>query len=434
MRCAVVTALCLACATPAHAGPALCARAEAAVASVLRGPLDPEARLDLAPFAPASALDDLLRAAKGAEGLAAVDAYMAIGLSRHAAALEALRALPPPPSAEARVAAALALLALGDGAGTGTVAAALSEGPAPLRRRTAEALARMRQTRPRHMLYDAMRDEDPMVRLVSAEVQVRYRSRRARRVLRELLEAGPEPARARAAAALFEVRARFADAEIARLPEALRGPALVRSYVSLRKNPRKMRSLLPSRDAARRAGAFAALVAAGGVSPGLLKRYAKVAVAARGPEAEAQLTMALALLGEEDALEALAGLDAPAAKAAADVLWAFSAAPTPYHQLDPDHAARLGRAVQGWWRAGHLDPEREAQTLEALARADRDLGSTLARARADGGPGPAFDVALSVLRAEGRAADAERLLGRLGTLPPSAAAAAVLTATAVCAR
>lgn len=413
-----------------------CEAVRTAARGLLRQPIPAEARLELAPLAPVAAVPDLLANARGAQAVSsALSSYMALGLSRHADALKRLRGLPPPPPAE-RLGRALALLALGDASGTGTVAWGLTEAPVEVRRQTASMLARMRQVRPRRLLYEALTDEDPEVRLIAAEVNVKHYSRRARRVLGALLTQGPAPLRARAAQALYDVGRRFGPKDLAALPPRLRGPSVVRAHLASRRpNPRVMRNLLPSRDDAVRAGAFASLVAAGGTSASLLKRYAKVAVASRGVAAQAQLSMALALLGETPPLDALAALPSAGAGAAVEVLWAFCQAPAPHHRLDPEHAARLASVFEAWTQQARLDPDHQARALVALARAEPSVGLRLARTLISaGGPGPAWTAALRIVAEQGGAPDAQVLLSRLGVLPPEAAASAVRAAGAVCGR
>lgn len=407
-----------------------CLRVDRAVEAFYRTSMPPEQTVLLAEIAPVGAVAGLMQTARADFGPSGRASYVALGLSRHARVLKQLRDLPQPKTQE-KLGRALGLLALGDATGTGTVSWALINGPVELRRSTAWALSRMEQVRPRRMLFEAMVDPDPEVRLIGAEIHVHRYSRRARKVLRELLT-GPHSARA--AAAMYNAQVGFRAEDLPRLPDHLRGPVLIRLNPPHRKrSPQKLRTRLASKDAFVRAGAFAGLAAAA-TPPAMLKRYARTALKSRGVLAEAQLRMSLALLGDAESIETLQALDRDSARAAADVLWAFSSARAPHHRLDAGHAAKIARGVESWMKRGFLEPFREAQMIRALQRAHVPVGVRLSRTRLSGGQGLGLAAALQILSADGRGADSDRILSALPRLGPAITVQALKAARALCAR
>jgi HEAT repeat protein len=397
---------------PAEAAQHPCGGVEAAVARLDPATLGPDARLALAHLAREEDLPRLLAAAARRPGPEAWLDYLVLGFSRHAAALKLLRAQPVPDPAH-RLPRALALLALGDASETGTVAHALRAGAPEVRLRTAEALGRMRQVRPRLMLYEALEDPEPAVRVAAAQVLVGHGSRRARRALVDVLRDGPAELQPGAAAALFAHRLPLSAAEEARLPPALRGQAVVRGYLGARRrDPRSLRLPLASREPQERAGAMAALAAAGGTSPAMLAKLTKASEAALGPVVAAERVATLALEGEAEGLAGLAGLDAAGARAAVAVLWAFSAARAPFHRLEAEHAAVWARVGAQWAAQGYLTPEDEGALVRALHRGDPGAGLTLARDRLGRAAGPARWAVAEVLAEGGDPRDVERLVER----------------------
>lgn len=432
--CALVLLALVGSAGPAWGEGPRCAAVDNSVEALYSTPLKPEPKVMLGPVAPERVVPALLAAARSSTGAASRASFLALGFSRHATALKALRDLREVGSGQ-RLGRALALLALGDGSESGTVAWALYRGPVEVRRSTARVLAEMEQSRPRRMLFEAMLDEDPQVRLTAAEVQIHRYSRRARRVLHELMVQGPEPLVAPAAQALYATNIPFRTDELQRLPDPLKGPMQVRLHMaSRRRSAQSLKGKLPSTDRFVRAGAFAALAVSGDASAAVVRRFAKVALAARGASAEAQLRMCLALMGDAEAIETLVALQGEEARAAVDVFWAFSGARASDHRLDAEHAAKLARGVESWLQRGFLDPVREAQVIEALHRADPLVGLQVARRRLVGGPGAGWQAALEVVRLSGIGADSDALLRQLPTLAATDAARALRVARAVCAR
>lgn len=411
-----------------------CAGVDRAVAALGEAPLDPEARLALAHLVPEGDLAGLLAGAAKKPGDAAQSDYLVLGFSRHAAALKLLRAHPDP-DPDHRLPRALALLALGDASETGTVARALLEGAPPERLRTAEVLGRMRQVRPRMMLYDALVDPEPAVRAAAARVLVGHGSRRARRALEALIRDGTPALQATAAEVLFAHRVPLTAQEEARLPPELRGQAVVRGYLGARRrDPRALRQALASRDPQLRAGAMAALAAAGGTSAPALMRLTKASEASLGPVVAAERMAALALEGESIGLKALPALDPEGARAAVEVFWAFSGARAPYHRLEADHAAAWARVGAQWAARGDLTPAHEGHLIRALYRADPGAGLTLARDRLRAAAGPARAAAVDVLADGGDQADVARLVDAAQALAPAERVPLLVGAARVCRR
>jgi HEAT repeat protein len=385
---------------------------------------EPEVLMDLAPHFSPAALDELLRVARTGPAPLAHGAYMALGLSRLAAGLKRLRAEPPPP-ADRRLSWSLAMLALGDGTGTGTITAALVRGPLEQRRMVAHALALMPQKRPRTILYEALVDEDPQVRLTAAEVHVRFWSHRARRVLIEMMSDRDPVLAERAALALYEQDHRFRPEELAGLPEGVAAPALVANAVKRVRVARSVKSQLMHTKRIVRSSALAALVALGAMdAPREVQAWARRARPRFGNEVDGQAAMAIALKNAVG-VEGLLKLEAGAVPSAAQVLWAFAGAGAPYNQLDPEHARSLESAVESWVAQGLLDDRAQSRVLEAMAATDPLAGLALARSRAVGPEGGALLTALAIIERIGGSADVQVLstVAKKTTNPRTRAAA-----------
>lgn len=392
---------------------------------------DPELIVELAPHVTEKAIPALIARARTATTASeAVQVYLAVGLSRHASALSQLLAAPRAEASVTRLGASIARLALGDGSRTATIANALYTGDLEVRRHTALALAQMRQKRPQIMLYDAMKDADAQVRLAAGRVHYPRHSRRARRVLLELLEGGTRAQRDSVAELLVEHRHRFNSLDV--LPDHLRGRAIVQSAVRSRRGVRTLRLQLASRRNIERRAAFAGLAALSGVSP---KTLARIAPKGRGATKEiyaAELTMALALMGDSNAIASLGGLTGDAATAAAEVLDFFAGAPAPYSQLDADHARSLGRSIEAWVVRGTVGQPIQARLLDALMAADPAAAATLARARLAGPPGEGLAAATAVLATTGTKQDVRLLLGLAERQSGRSRVAAYTAAAAIC--
>lgn len=418
----------------ALARPAICKdvfqRIDASAPAIAEG----ERLLELAPFLGEAAVKPLLARARTATTASeATTVYLAVGLSRHASSLAALAKEPRDDVAFVRLGQAIARLALGDATLSGTVAAALYEGPVTVRRRTAEALTYMEQTRPRVMLYDALHDDDPEVQLAAGRVHFPRRSRRARRVLLELLDDGAPEIKEAVAEVLVENRYRFSPATAGPLPDPLRGRALVDAAIRSSRGARTLRIQLLSRDPVERRAGFAGLAALGAVTPAYLERLAARPKTVFGSVVEGELTMALALMGDAASVQKLATLERDSAEAAAEVLFSFSGARAPYSQLDFEHAASLARALEGWVVRGVVSDATQGRLYRALYRAEPNAAAALARARLAGPFGRGLVAALRVLASTGRSADIPLLLAiadRHGAARVDAfsAAAAICTA------
>ncbi len=365
--------------------------------------------LVLAPYlSEATAPKLLTRAKTSSSARSAVELYLAIGLSRHASNLKRLRDEPRATRRELRLGQAIARFALGDGTLTGTIAKALYEGSVDERRATAHALSLMRQKRPQIMLYDALQDPDPEVRLAAGRVHYPRRSRRARRVLLELLESGAPEIREDVAGLLVEHHHRFSNG--APLPDRLRGRVLVDTAVRSRSGARTARVQLMSRDAVERRAAFATLAGLGTYSVKTLARLAAKPKARYGDVVEAELTMALALMGDTASIHALPKLEKVNAEAAAEVLFSFSGAKAPYSQLDFDHAASLARAIEPWVVRGVVSQITQRRIYDALDRAESNAAAALARSRLAGPSGAGLAAAIRVLSQAGTTRDVPILI------------------------
>jgi HEAT repeat protein len=354
-----------------------------------------EVLIALAPHFSPVALDALFRIAKNGQMPTAHGAYMALGLSKLATGLQRLRTEPPPP--DRRLSWSLAMLAFGDGVGTTTITRALVHGHLDQRRMVADALAMMPQKRPRTILYEALVDDDPQVRLTAAEVHVRFWSHRARRVLIEMVSDRDQTLAERAARSLFEQDHRFRPEELARLPEAVAAPALVANAVKRVRVANAVRGQLMHAKPLVRSSALAALIAIGGMdAPKGVNAWAKRARPKFGEEVDGQAAMAIALKNTVG-VEGLTKLAPTAVPSAAQVLWAFSGAGAPHNQLEPDHARSLEAAIETWIAQGLLDDPTQARVLEAMATTDPYAGLALARARVVGAEGRAQTMALNII-------------------------------------
>ncbi len=393
--------------SPAFARPEVCDEVQREIDALALAP-EPEVLMTLAPHFSPAAIDALLRTARTAPMTTAHGAYMALGLSRMAIALQRLRVERPPP--DRRLSWSLAMMALGDVVGTSTITQALLEGDVEVRRLTAEALAIMPQKRPRTILYEALVDDDPQVKLTAAEVHVKWWSARARRVLIDMLSDRDAGRAERAARALFEQDHRFRPDELASLPEGVVAQALVSNAVHRVRVAKAIRGQLMNQKPIVRSSALAALLATGGLdSPASVTRWAKRARPRYGEEVDGQAAMAIALknAGSVDALEKL---EPAAVPSAAQVLWAFSGAGAPQNQLEPDHARSIEHVMEAWIGQGLLDDPSQARVLQAMATSDPLAGLALARSRMQGPEGRALGEALEIMARIGGDADVPALM------------------------
>ena len=422
----------LATTSEANARPEVCGEVQREIDALAAAP-EPEVLMTLAPHFSPAALDTLLQQARTAGLPTAHGAYMALGLSRLATGLQRLRTEPVP--ADRRLSWSLAMLAFGDAAGTATVARALVEGTLETRRLVSGALAQMPQKRPRTILYEALIDDDPQVRLTAAEVHVRFWSHRARRVLIEMLS-DRDPARAeRAARALFEQDHRFRPEELASLPEGVVAQALVSNAVKRARVAKTVRSQLMHPKPIVRSSALAALIATGGIdAPKGVTQWARRARPKFGEEVDGQAAMAIALKSAAG-VDPLGKLGPTAVASAVQVLWAFSGAGAPYNQLEPEHARSIERVIEGWIAQGLLDEPTQARVLEAMAQTDQLAGLALARARLVGPEGRGSFTALSIILRYGGPADVPVLSSvAKKTRDPKIRASAWRAAAEVCKR
>ncbi len=399
------------------APPAPCAVVNNLVETEAKQALTERAWAELAPHLTKASIAGLLQK-KESEHRWLV--HQALGLSKSAEALGALRG----PGA-VDLPASLALLALGDDSGTSTVAPALFERDVTTRRRTARALARLEQARPRIMLYKALRDEDPAVRLVAAEVHAIRGSRRARRVLDDLLEDkkfGREPARI-----LYESGGRTGLERIRHLDPSIRGRVVVREAVrSRRLTINRLRRMVKERDPVMRAGVLAALA----LRPVSAKRVRLWARAV--PTGE--LTMTLALMGEMDAVDQLGLLPPEEIPGAVEVIWAYAGAGVHRARLDRELARSIARAVSSWKQG--VAPDDVVRMLDALHTAVPEAGAAWARVLlATTDEAKVRQAAARLLRRAGHYQDVMPLLTALkATQDPDARASLLSAAARICGR
>lgn len=334
---------------------------------------------------------------------AVIASYLAIGLSRHAAALRMLRAAPPRFERAHQLGHALALFALGEGSATASIALVLARGVAADRRRVAEALALMPQARPRIMLHEALSDADEQVRLAAAALEVKLGNRRARKTALQLLGSASPEVVERTARVLLSSRLEPAPLEdLPRFPPDLRAQGMVRWALRLERPPRSvLRPRVLSSDPVERAGAIAALVASRGVDANELLGLARAIGVKHGAVAEAAVSAGLALLGRSELYDAISGADAVLGKEIARVLGALAGARGLYTELAPEDARSVGRAVASWVERGMVDDQDVGKSIEGLAAIDPAAALFAARARLEGTEGPGLVPALRVIAQHG---------------------------------
>lgn len=385
----------------------------------------------LAPYASVDAVKKLIARAPASDDALAADLFIAIGASRHAEALRLLHQSPPLSSTPKRLGRALAFLALGDGVETGTIARVLIEGVVADRRRVARTLADMRQKRPRLMLYDALDDPDEQVRLSASRALFEFEDDHARRVLLDLFRGGSSDVQRRAARALSADGYVFKPEELGLLLPPFRTAVIVADAANGRRsNLKLLGTQTRSSDDATRAIAFAALALLGPESKAMLKRLG----AKPGEPAWPETAMALALSSEPSAVKALEGLDRAGASRAAAVLWGFSSAASSRSQLEPDHAAQIARAVEGWIVRGLLDDEEAARLLRAMDRCDSASGLILARTRLLGPEGRALTAAIRLIARNARPVDLPDVIAVAPRVGPAARAELWRAAARICLR
>lgn len=396
-------------ASPVVAGnPALCAEVQRVIDRAPAEAKSGAALLALAPYLGEAAVDGLLeRAVQRRDDV--LESYLALGLSRHASALRALRALPDSADPEQRLGRALGLLALGDGSGSGTIAAALESGSAPIRVRTARGLARLQQMRPKMMLASALEDPEEEVRLAAARALARLEARRVERTLLELRASTSPQIRRAAAAALLERRAQSTLEDAPEAPLHLRLVHRTRALVRGRRA--RIAAELGAADPLVRASAFAAAALTGEPAAPQLRRLAERARSASpGPSPEA--LMALALQGDEAASAELPRLEGADAERAIDVLFAYATL-AKRGELPPERTRALADAALRWLAAGP-STEGEARVLGAFGRLEPEVGLRLARGRVGSAQGRAARVALDLFGRYGLASDLPLLTARAG--------------------
>lgn len=420
-------------ATPAAAQGPVCPSVQGRIDAEAIKPHRAHELLLLAPHLGPSTIKPLLEKADGADLEGARAAYLAVGLARHAEALRALSSRPWPTTRPQRLGRALALLALGDGSATGTIAAALRHPDREVRLQTAWALYRMKQKRPRTLLYEALEDVDPAVRLVAARVHLKLGSRRARKVLLELFDGSDPLYQPIAARILLRAGVHLRPEQLSRLaPEdQARAYALLdlRGRRPLSKN---LKTAVLSKSPAERAGAFAALAVVGELSVPVLRRTAKKTEELYGPAGTAELTMAAALLGDGPALDALVTLNGAEAERAVQVLWAFAGADEADRRLGAEQARLVAKAVERWTVTGALAAPWESRALAAVERLDLGVGQELARTRVLGPDGPGLRTAVRILGRGASPSDLATILGVAGRGEPKSRVAALRAAAHVC--
>lgn len=359
--------------------------------------------------------------------------WLAIGRTQDASALIAVRRLRPSRSLEDRTAHALALLALGDGSETGTISAVLSSGPEPLRLRAVSELSGLWGARPRDLLYPALEDPSPAVRLVVARHLSSW-STKARRKLQELAD-GPDPElRVQALETLVERGQRLPLDRVQRLSPGYRARALTRE--ASRGNTlalRELRQDLRSSDATVRTLALAGLAALGSDSADALAKLASKARPAG--DLEPELSAALMLLGDRTAPERLRAADPEGLPRVVEVLWHYTNSKLKTAQADATQLAGFLPVAEAWLQGAKLPDPVAAQLFQVVEGLDPELALRVARGRISGSAGPGFERACHSLARAGSAEDVSPLLAAARRLSDEEAKAAALAAAArICAR
>lgn len=392
---------------------------------------DPRALVRLAPSVGAQAVPALIQRTKSADEEIAFSAFLAIGLSRHADALRLLRDAPRPKSPVVRLGRSLALLAIGDGTETATISHALYEGTVGERRRTAAALAQMRQKRPQLMLFAALEDPDELVRLEAARV-LWSGSARVRRVLTETFKSGSTTAvKSRAASAMLRAGYGFRPEDMASLSASQKMRATIGDAARGRRlSLRSLSAQIRAADPLLRAAAFAAVALAGADSPAQLKKLEKTLMPKEPiPEAIA----ALALIDAAN-VKALETLDRAGIERALAVFYVFTSANLARAQLDPDHAGQIARVAEGWIARDQLDEASVARAIRIMERFDPFAGLLLARARLSSADGKAVRAAVRVIGRSGSLGDLPPLVALAKNSSPQTRSEALRAAARVCAR
>lgn len=400
------------------APPSLCEAARAPLTTALSRLHGVAALGRVGPYLSAEALRPFLVARSDELG-----AYLAVGRSRHAAALRLLRS---PPAEGNPIGRGLGLLALGDPAQMELLKTTLKRGPVELRRALATALAALPQNRPRMVLYPAMGDSDPEVRLTSAEVMLLRGSRRAVNTLRAL---SVVPAfRVRAIDALLGMHA-LSRRDGARLGLPWSATVEARALWPItRRGIRRLPRKLSTGDRAKRAGVWAVIAATGEFSPLTLLKLARRNVHRYGGEVRQEAVMARLLSGEAGALGA--GALTPAA---ARVLLAFGALPR--RELDERSATAIAHALDAAIRARSLKPQVVRRVLSLIDAAHPPAAVWLARRLLIRSPEPLLlQQVVELLGKAGAAQDLPRLLGKLGKADPPLASRLYVAISELCAR
>lgn len=395
-----VVAACAGFPASAFAEHTLCPKVQNAVDGYARRLSDGRTLSRLAPYMGDSAAADLGVHLAAGDDERRYDILMALFATRQGSALRVASQPLADPGPLAHLGRALALLGLGNGSETGTIAFALAAGPIELRRRAARALGQMRQVRPQTMLYEALEDEDPEVRLWAGRSLLPTGSTKARRALVDLARVGPRVIRLRAARTLADERVRTRPEDLDKLPEPMRGRLLVSEVARGRRAiDRRLPSMLGDADGLRRAAAFAALAFA--ESPVRMRKLASTAVKRFGAAAEAELGMALALAGEADGYAALDKADAAAAGQAVAVLWAFTGAGERRASRPVEDARRIAKRVERWLKSGRLGDKEASRALRALEVLDPSTAAETARVRLRAGDGWGLRTSLRILGRHG---------------------------------
>lgn len=359
--------------------------------------------------------------------------WLAMGRTQDAAALVALRGIPPSRSLEDRVGHALSLLALGDGSETGTITAALASGPEALRGRTATELAGLWGARPRDLLYPVLEDPSPAVRLVAARHLSAW-STKARRKLQELAD-GPEAAlRAQALETLVERGQRLPLERVQRLSPPHRARALMRE--ASRGNAlaaKELRQDLRSSEAVVRTLALSSLAALGAETAESLSRLA--AKARPAGDVEPELSVARLLLGDRTAQDGLRDAGPEGIGRAVDVLWHYTSSKLKTANPDAAVVAALLPLAERWLTSGVLPDPLAVQLFQVVEGFDPELALRVARTTILGSAGLGFERACLSLSRSGLPADVDALLASARRLSDEEGRAAALAAAArICAR
>jgi hypothetical protein len=356
--------------------------------------------------------------------------WVTVGMSRSARGLRLLRTIRPPVDSAGRVAWALGLLASGDATASGTIASALAQGPSALRWEVASALAKMPQSRPRVLLYAAMRDEDERVRLVAAQTHVGLYSRQARRVLDQLMKGGGLVVRRRAAEALGDAGVRFRSVDLQAFPgpERLR---LLRHQLYTDRPFRRPRSVASAKlndgDGLARVRAWARWL-----EPSKSLAEVRRAITANRFSRVEGIT-ALATIDAQEASPVVPAFQPEEMQEFLTLIAGLAGRDSSAPKVSRAAAERLAVPLRSWLHSGR-ETAAEKDLLMWMESIHPMVAVELARVRLRSSPGPGYIAAARVLASAGGSSDVPLLLTAAKKVPRAGTGWLLRAASLLCAQ